>query len=759
MAILMSMVISFVPASAAVDARSGDTRYNIMLVIDASGSLVDNRVNGVRKPGADPSGMRYELLQDLLGTLEDDGHYIGAIVFSGSKLYSTEDKHMETGILMQTDMLPLDEAAPDGGPVKDYVFREIKNTGVDGSYNGTTDIGTALLVAERKLQAIQKENGLESLVFLFADGITDLYHHAPAEEKSRENMQTATREMSANGIRLFGAFLNNQGKIKSDEISDAVCAANGVGKDSEVFKKSYVEITDAASCHRAVTVLLQFLGYVGSEPPEPITGTIEDTFTIPGVGVEEFNIRLYSYAGEDLPEMTVVLTMPDGTELKGTKLDDMCRSSRTVRTYKIPKPMSGQWNLKVTVPEDNTIAYVYDKVYSLVIGSSIAVSPDVADLHVNGTASFTATLTQRGTTVTDPYAYEGYECRLDIMDHRTNQVTPYIIDNNNGVFTYDLLLQEYGRYSARIVFACDGFEVPSSYIPYELINHEPQITGTVNRTVKYGPMQDKTTEVDLTGYINDVEDGRNLTITLVDTDCDEDGFEIQDGVLTLTNAVVGSGEIILSITDSQGAGGEMKVIIEAKNTLPIFIAIIVAILILIVVIVILVIRGRQKMNLKGDLSVSLGLEIEAEKSIDLDLQVPGREAANNTNLKTLLMNALVNEADRVKPGITCGMVKNALAPYLGGLEKITLSKVMTRDAGKRSAGIRIKQAGKTYVMPGKRMVDLYVDDMSVSLIYSQPMDENDDVFGTDDMDMSRGRKSKKDEKKRENVSDFDDDLF
>lgn len=754
MAILMSLFASFIPASAADDTASMEKRYNIMLVIDGSGSLISVDTT-------DPDGMRYELLQDLLGNLDDDGHHIGAIVFSGYRGNKDDDASMESGILEQTDILPVDQPSPEGGLVKDYIYGKIRGKGVDPNRDGTTDVGTALLVAERKLQEMQKQNGLESLVFLFTDGVTSM-NGSVAESKSRENLTTATREMSANGIRLFGAFLNKDGKIQSTEISDVVCAANGISRDSTAFKNSYVELTDAASCHQAVTVLLRFLGLIGNDNPQPVTGTIEDDFTIPGIGVESFNIRLYSYNGDDLPQMTVELTQPDGTVLSGSTLDDMCRSGRTVRTYKITKPMSGRWHLKITVPKENTIAYVYDKVYSLAIGSSLAISPDVADLHVNGNATFTATLTQRGNTVTDPYAYEGYECVLEITDLRTHQPVSYPMNNNNGSFIHDMLLEEYGPYSARVVFSCDGFEVASSAIPYELKNHEPSITGTVNTTVKYGPFQDKTSEVDLSDYYSDLEDGRNLSVALVSvSDCDQDAFRLDNGKLIVTNAQVGSGTIVLNVTDSQGAGGEMRVNIKTRNTLPVFIAAVAAILIAVVIVVILVLRGREGMNLKGELTVTLGLEIENEKSIDLDLQIPGREAANNTNLKTLLMHALVNEADRVKPGITCGMVKNELAPYLGGLEKITLSKVMTRDAGKRSAGIQIKQGGKKYVMPGKRMVDLYVDDMSVSLVYARPMDDEDDVFGTDDMDLgrSKGKKDKKGGKKRENVSDFDDDLF
>ena len=751
---LVCMLASFVPASVAADESEEvwetGKRYNIMLVIDGSGSLISHTKT-------DPDGMRYELLDDLLGILEDEGHYVGAIVFSGNRTYSDSDEAMVSGIRLNTGMLSLSEKAPDGSLPKDYIAKKVRQSYVDMDPSCKTDVGTALLVAEQELQKMN--NGLESLVFLFTDGVTDVaYEHVMA--KSQENLATATREMSQNGIRLFGAFLNKNGKIDSSEIADMVCAANGVGRNSLEFANSYVEITDAASCHQAVTVLLRFLGYItGSVDAVPHVDTIEDTFTIPGVGVEEFNIRLYSYMGDNLPAMDVQLTMPDGTVLSGVSLDSLCRSSRTIRVYKLQDPMPGQWHLKVTVPEKNTIAYVYDKVYSLLVGSGLTITPDVTDLHVNLNAAFTATLSQRGQTVTDPLAYQGYTCRLEVKNLETNEVETFPIEGKDGIFVKDMLLGQYGRFSARIVFSCDGFEVPSSYIPFDLVNHEPEIRTPIPVDVKYGPMQEKSAEVDLSRYFSDLEDGTNLNMTLVDPgQCSADGYSLDGYTLNITNSKIGEGTLTFRITDSQGAGGELKVQITSKNTLPAFIAMIVAILVIAAVIVIVVIRKREGQNLRGDLSVTLGLEVEHEKSIDLDLQIPGREAANKTNLKTLLNHALVNEADRVKPGITCAMVKNALAPYWSELEKITLTKVMTKDAGKPSAGIQIKQGSKKYVMPGKRMVDLFVDDMSICLVYSRPMDEDDDVFGTD-MDFaapSRGKKEKKGAAKRENVSDFDD---
>lgn len=752
-AVLIGMlaVVLFIPVSAQATSTGNDNaakRYNIMLVIDGSGSLISSSKT-------DPNGMRYELIDDLLGILEDDGHNIGAIVFSGNNSSSTSDAAMEQGIMLNTGMLSLDKVAPNGSLPKDYIAEKIRNTGVDRTFNGKTDIGTAILVAERELQKAQAENGLESLVFLFTDGRTDIAYPSVLA-KSEENLNAATLEMSQNGIRLFGAFLNKNGGLDASQISGIVCAANSISINSEQFQESYVEINDAASCHAAVNTLLKFLGYVDSRPAVPVTGSIEDSFTIPGIGVEEINIRLYSYNGEDLPDMEVEITQPDGTVLSGIPLNALCRSSRTVRVYKLEDPMCGTWKLKVTVPKDNTVAYVYAPVVSLLIDAEMHITPEY--LHVNREAAFAGALFQKGNEITDPLAYREYTCNLVIKDLLDDSVKTYEIPENNGAFVQELLLDQYGTFEAQIVFSCDMVNVSSDVQTIKLGNSRP----TANRQqlkLRSGLFQDKVTELNLLDYVDDLEDGKNLTIALRKGDFDPEAVSLSEGNLQIVNSRIGRTVLCFDVTDTQGAGTMLEIRITCRNMTVLFILAFIALIILIAALVYFVSVKWNKLKPEGDLSATVTLKFDGvDKAIILALPMPGRDAPSKTNLWELARRALKEDDDRIDSGITCGDVKKQLSQFNSVLEKITFSKTVVRTGGKRQGGICVKQGKKKVVMPTKRSAEFDNGGFPVSLDYQLP--EPDDFFD-DDLDFGTERKSPKKEKKKrnENRADFGDELF
>ena len=440
------LAVPLAPKATAASSNSSARRYNIMLVIDGSGSLISQETT-------DPDGLRYELVKDLLGVLEDDGHYVGAVVFSGNSGRGTTKADMESGIRCNTGMVLLD-----GSRSKESIYNQIERADVDKSYDGKTDIGTALLVAERIVSEKQKENGLPSLIFLFTDGHTDVKD--AVKEQSDRNLATAIQEIKENDIRLFGAFLNKDGKLSSEPITDIVCDANDITSNSLEFTTSFCELEKATDVHKAVNTFLRFLGYIDDiDDGTPRTESFEEVFTIPGIGVEELNIRMYSCNGEELSDetMQVELTQPDGTGLKGDALNALSRSGRTFRVYKLVRPMSGTWKLKVTIAEGKEIEYVYSRVFSKHVDAELTLSPAVSNLHVNANVDFTATLIQNGTAVTNQLAYSGYECRLQIKNLADNTTTDYDIPGNGANLVYNMDLQEYGAHAARVVFYYDSF--------------------------------------------------------------------------------------------------------------------------------------------------------------------------------------------------------------------------------------------------------------------------------------------------------------
>ncbi|MGM9604223.1 MAG: hypothetical protein ACI3XG_04095, partial [Faecousia sp.] len=528
----------------------------------------------------DRYNMRYELIGDLLGVLEENGHNIGGLVFAGNTTSDTSDAAMESGFLMQPILLSLDEPAPDGREPKDYLLGKIQEAGIDNSLHGCTDIGTALLVAERMLQEKQAENGLESLIFLFSDGLTAFYNQGKADEvfaKSESNRETATREMSENGIRLFGAYLHSGdstsgGALRSNvSVGQIVCAANGVNSSSEVYSKSYVELTNAQDCHKAVDLLLKFLG-IREDDPELIQIDLNnpwtDTFTIPGMGVESMTIRLYSQAGSDLPNMVATFVDPEGNTI--TDSQALSVASRTYRQYRIDQPQSGKWTLTIALPANEqigkTVAFYYDPILSISLGASVTASPDFDALWVNGEVEFTAHLTKDGTAITDPAAYAGYACSLDLVNLDTLETTSYDVQQTSGALCKTFPLDTYGSFKIRPVFSCGEYiKVVGDYRDFSVVNHAPEAQSPLKVSMVVNPYDPVDYTVDLLDYVSDMEDGKNLTITLTKAEGNESAYELNGSTLLLKNDGIQSGTLRFEAADSRGVTAALEVIVSVSH--------------------------------------------------------------------------------------------------------------------------------------------------------------------------------------------------
>lgn len=713
-------------AQAAISNTSGD-RYNIMLVIDGSGSLT----SGDKR--TDRDGMRYELISELLGILEDDGHYVGGIVFSSGKFYSPTptDAEMEKSIMLNTGLLSLDDAAPDGRNPKDYVLAQIQEKGVNLDPTGGTDIGTALMVAQRQLQEMHAQNGLECVVFLFTDGITEFSGNPPAVVgKSHENRDNATREMSQNGIRLFSAFLNNNDRLDDSEMKRLVCAANGINESSMEFQYSYVEINTAKDINKASTNFLKFLGYIDpSYQDEIITQNVHDTFVVPGIGVEEMNIRLYSPYGEALPNLTVTITQPDGTV--ATNVAN--RISRTFRVYKIINPTPGQWTIDITVPENNMLYYCYTPVISLDVDALVESVPQPQDLRVNMSPTFTCMLAQGGTAVTDPAAYSDYNCTLEVKDVTDpgNAMTYDIQRSTAGSLSHTMLLDTYGTFEVRTVFTCGEIVVASDPIVLDLTNRAPVTLSNAEADLTYGLFQPGSTDVDLTQYVRDDEDGTNLQYTLANTTCSAGAITITGSTLTLENSSIGDGSIIITATDSQGASTALTVNVETTGMTIWFVLGLIVILIIIGVLVLNSYIKKNKNRPDGELVVSFDMILNDKAyAVSLDLDVPGVGTTSKTNLYKLMQNALRNEDQKILPGIFARDVVSYLIPFSNLLNEITVAADIKAKKGKKHGAVSVKRGSKKTVLYNSS-ADFFLNETSFTVEFKATEEDTPDPFAHD----------------------------
>ena len=140
------------PAVGAEGASTDVNRFNVVLVVDKSGSLCEE--NG---GGTDPYGLRFDALRLFLGLLTESGNRVGAIVFDEEIRYDSGLKPMES----IEDKLAL--------------IRAVESFGT--SYD--TDIGGAILRATELLEGMREQNGLLFLpdfAELPALAKTDLFH-------------------------------------------------------------------------------------------------------------------------------------------------------------------------------------------------------------------------------------------------------------------------------------------------------------------------------------------------------------------------------------------------------------------------------------------------------------------------------------------------------------------------------------------------------------------------------------------------------
>ena len=138
LALFLAFVFSCTAASVWPDAAAEENvstanRYNVVLVMDKSGSL--RNADGV---GTDPDGLRFDAMRLFLGLLTETGNNVGTIAFDEAIRYDSGLKAVDS----------LDD--------KKELVQAVEALGT--SYD--TDIGLAVLRAAETLSGMKDRNGL-----------------------------------------------------------------------------------------------------------------------------------------------------------------------------------------------------------------------------------------------------------------------------------------------------------------------------------------------------------------------------------------------------------------------------------------------------------------------------------------------------------------------------------------------------------------------------------------------------------------------
>ena len=737
-AMVLCSLCGLMGTAAFADGEVVGERWNIMLVIDGSASLFSDAYGMGPGRGTDPDGLRFEAINSFIDTLHTRGHNVGAIVYNANQhRWDATEEGMMSAILVNTGINPLNTTNDRTG-LKNAIkgAKQIK----DNTYQ--TDTGTALLVAEQELEKVSG-NGLRSAIFLFTDGLIRVY---PEHEKlSMQNLQEAEDKIRKQGIVLCGVYLNSKGLEPSTEIRDIVCAANDFNPDMNLGNY-YLEITDAKSCAESTDLFMKLLGY--SIPDVlPIPNDFWSEFRVPGVGVEEANIRLRTNSSDKLPAgIQVTFVLPDGTEAPAASVASYVGRGDTYQVYKVENPATGTWKVHVKVPDDNEVAIYYSPVFSFYVAADMETSVDPANMISGSTFDVKAFLVKQGQALTDPAAYREYTCELTIQNRLTGDVeTIEIQPNNKGEYILPYTIG-YGEYAANITFSCDELVVSSPEQEWKTQNHDP-VVRPASTWITYNFLMGSKKELDLTPNYDDMEDGKNLTLSVTGGTCKMAGVELDGSTLKLNAAKCGDGTVEITVTDSQGASAVLRVDVQTTNTsLPIIIGIVVALL-LIVLLILKLIRDKNSHSLIGELTIDLSFPDEEGAEVEmsaLPLENPGTNGVKRkTNMDELLRRSLNNVTSRLCNELNRDEEKmrqlRAFAErHSSFLRKINLD-VDWNNAKKRAECVVIFNKVKETIY-NKSCNALRDGDVSLTVSYfvedvepDDPMNPDDDGF-TDDPD-------------------------
>lgn len=307
--------------------------YNIMLLIDKSGSMHDTDPEGMAKSAA------CQFVDQLCETYNDlaASTYIGVMAFSRSA----------EAISSLTKLGEGDNA----GELKS----QISNIVYDDHNTGGTDLGTAIYEAAQMLQKQSSEES-KKMIVMFTDGYSEKADKAISEENREKALEIA----KSLGSDIYIVGLNHGGKIEEEGkeeiyyIADSAQVGDGIEEKDENDKNpvegmvNYL-ITDSMGPVR------NFYGKIYAKMRgSVIQFTQEHQFSVVSAGVYEADVTVYS----DFPIRDVVLIDPDNNSRREDGETLFGEGDDYYKVVKIKNPQLGTWTVSVTTEDESYQSYV-----------------------------------------------------------------------------------------------------------------------------------------------------------------------------------------------------------------------------------------------------------------------------------------------------------------------------------------------------------------------------------------------------------------
>lgn len=560
--VLLAMTFSI---NTAGEETKTSSRYNVVFVVDASGSMLYT----------DPTGLRFDAVRLFLGLLANRGNKVGSVVFNTEIVNET----------VISDISSIKE--------KKSIASDIESCNA----NGDTDIGGALNKAVEMI--ISQNSSLnDSVIILLSDGKTDLAKKSDYD-KSIEYKAKALSAAYDNKIRIFTIGLNSKGGADMDELRQIASGTGGKcvevsdARDlKDVFKEFYNLI------YSTTTTTLQE-GKIGSN------GKLLQRFPVPNAGVEEVNIIISSNS----PLKNICLTTPEGQTMSAKDVEALTMNAKTLSIIKLTDPQGGEWTL--SAEGDGGSQIKIEMIYNDNL-SIAATCDDTIAYHVGDELGVIGYLYNGDKKAEN--GYEDYEARLHITysnssDSDEAEESLMTMDISGLSYESVIPLDKVGTYSfyMSVIGKGNGIEktTQDSPITVSVGNDAPTASSDIEESIVVWPFNEEY-EVAFNGLVTDTEDEK-LFYRVVNSSFKNEsyGLDSDKETLTISNLYdLPEGYFTVRATDSLGAYDEFD--IKVKMIYVTYIALIVLgiLLILLIIGLILFIRWLSRKKFMGKITVT-----------------------------------------------------------------------------------------------------------------------------------------------------------
>lgn len=534
----------------AVAWEDNTNRYNVVMVLDASGSM----------SFTDPNSLRSNAMAQFAYMLAEKGNRLGGVVF--------------THEIAKTEALSPSESFEE----RDGFLNALSSVPAVGDTNIGAALDTAITMIDRDGDA-----NLPSVVLLLSDGNTDLAD----EEDLKQSLETkaeAIQRARDKGIPIYSVCLNADGTADVSEMRQISKATGGEFREVKSAE-------DLRSVYEAFYGLIfGTTAKVIQEDVFPKNGKLETEFTLPGLGVEEVNIIVYG----GLKSFSIL--RPDGSVAEANSV-----ANDTFTLIKLTDVAPGTWKLITEgVPGDSIII---NMVCNTDLGVLAEVEPEEGVINPKDSIAVRAYLTERDSKASDEKQYEGYEAELQIMNASDESVSDTVPMSLAGEH-FELVrpLEKQGIYKFKVHVTGNGLDKVSEVLGpitatfKELTEAEKNNTAPtpVENPVEhevfvwpsFSPIGDKDLSIDLATLATDKED-QELTYAIVSSSFMDDDYNIKGNNLTITRFSIPKGAFTVRAMDSLGKSCDIEVIV-VSHSVAMITAIVALVGLLIAIIVLLI---------------------------------------------------------------------------------------------------------------------------------------------------------------------------